>query len=221
MFTGIIEELGKIERLERRAQGGCVTVVAKCVLEGTHCGDSIAVNGVCLTVTSLGSGRFMADLSEETLAKSTLGHKRAGAVVNLERALALGQRLGGHIVQGHSDGTGEFLSRQPIGDSVVMRIRFPQELGRYIALKGSIALDGVSLTVADLGLDWFEVAVIPATLEWTNLGQLQKGDAVNLETDVLAKYLERLMAAGQVKNPYNAASEKKPLTVTRLQELGF
>lgn len=175
MFTGIIEEVGRVERLDRRASGGVLAVAAQTVLEGTKRGDSIAVNGVCLTVTSLTATGFTADASEETLRVSNLGALRTGDGVNLERAVAVGARLGGHIVQGHVDAVGRFLSRRPSGNSVTMRFGFPPEIGRYLVHKGSIAVDGVSLTVAALGEDWFEIAVIPTTLDWTTLSRLKPG----------------------------------------------
>ncbi|MBX7218638.1 MAG: riboflavin synthase [Blastocatellia bacterium] len=219
MFTGIIEELGRVERLERQAAGGRLKVQAQKVLEGTRLGDSIAVNGVCLTVTALDGKSFCADLSEETLVRSSLAEVRPAHPVNLERAVAVGQRLGGHIVQGHIDGTGKFLSRRVVGDSVEMRFSFPPELGRYIALKGSIAVDGVSLTVAALSDQWFEAAVIPTTLTWTTLAKLTVGTVVNLETDVLAKYLERLMTGGNSEP--SGAKTKQLLTVESLREMGY
>ncbi|HNH81925.1 MAG TPA: riboflavin synthase [Acidobacteriota bacterium] len=221
MFTGIIEELGTVQRLERQTSGGQVLIGAKQVLQESRCGDSIAVNGVCLTVTAFTDHWFTADVSAETLAKSNLGWLAPGSIVNLERALALGQRLGGHIVQGHIDATGTFLSRKSLGNSVVMRFGFPSTIGQYIALKGSIAINGVSLTVAELSEQWFEVAVIPTTLNWTNLPKLQSGDSVNLETDVLAKYLERLLERKQSKSPYDATSPASSLTLDQLRALGF
>ncbi len=221
MFTGIIEELGTVQRLERQASGGQVLIGAKRVLDGSQCGDSIAVNGVCLTVTAFGDQWFTADVSAETLAKSNLGWLASGSIVNLERALALGQRLGGHIVQGHIDATGTFLSRKSMGNSILMRFGFPASIGQYIARKGSIAVNGVSLTIADLTEQWFEVAVIPTTLNWTNLPKLQGGDSVNLETDVLAKYLERLLDRRQSGSPYDATSSASSLTLDQLRELGF
>ncbi|MCS7079070.1 MAG: riboflavin synthase [Chloracidobacterium sp.] len=216
MFTGIIEEVGRVERLDRRASGGVLAVAAQTVLEGTKRGDSIAVNGVCLTVTSLTATGFTADASEETLRVSNLGALRTGDGVNLERAVAVGARLGGHIVQGHVDAVGRFLSRRPSGNSVTMRFGFPPEIGRYLVHKGSIAVDGVSLTVAALGEDWFEIAVIPTTLDWTTLSRLKPGAAVNLEADVLAKYVERL-----VSHLSPAAPAPSPLTVERLRALGY
>ncbi len=221
MFTGIIEELGTIERITRTSEGGVVAVTAKTVLDGTRLGDSIAVNGVCLTATTLPGGSFTADMSKETLESSSLAKARPGDRVNLERAVAVGQRLGGHIVQGHVDAVGEFRAKNPTGTSVVMRFGFPAEIGKYIAHKGSIAVDGVSLTVAGLGPDWFEVAVIPTTLQWTTLATLKPGAHVNLETDVLAKYLERLLSGGQGKSPYDAGSGASGLTVERLRNLGY
>lgn len=221
MFTGIIEELGTIQRLTRAAEGGVITVSAKTVLEGTRLGDSIAVNGVCLTATTLSGGNFTADVSQETLETSSLAKARPGDRVNLERAVAVGQRMGGHIVQGHVDAVGEFRSKKTAGRSIVMRFGFPPEIGKYIAMKGSIAVDGVSLTVANLGHDWFEVAVIPTTLTWTTLAELSPGATVNLETDVLAKYLERLLTGQKGKSPYETDSGASGLTVERLRELGY
>lgn len=221
MFTGIIEELGTIESITRTSEGGVIAVTAKTVLDGTRLGDSIAVNGVCLTATTLPGGSFTADMSKETLESSGLAKARPGDRVNLERAVAVGQRLGGHIVQGHVDAVGEFRSKKPTGTSVVMRFGFPAEIGKYIAHKGSIAVDGVSLTVAGLGPDWFEVAVIPTTLTWTTLATLKPGATVNLETDVLAKYLERLLSGGQGKSPYDAGAGASGLTVEKLRNLGY
>ncbi|MFQ3582821.1 MAG: riboflavin synthase [Chloracidobacterium sp.] len=215
MFTGIIEEVGRLERLDRRSTGGALTVGAQVVLENTKLGDSIAVNGVCLTVTALTARSFTVDVSEETLRVSNLAERKTGDDVNLERALAVGARLGGHIVQGHVDAVGHFLARRPLGNAVTMRFGFPPDIGRYLVRKGSIAVDGVSLTVATLGEDWFEVAVIPATLNWTTLPKLKPGAAVNLEADVLAKYVERLL---QAPSPSAATP---PLTAERLRALGY
>ncbi|OYT73858.1 MAG: riboflavin synthase [Chloracidobacterium sp. CP2_5A] len=213
MFTGLIEEVGRVTRLDRRASGGVVCVAAQTVMEGAKLGDSIAVNGVCLTVTSLTASGFTADASEETLRVSNLGELQPGDGVNLERALAVGARLGGHIVQGHVDAVGRFLARRPSGNSVLMRFGFPPEIGRYLVHKGSVAVDGVSLTVAALGDDWFEIAVIPTTLDWTTLPRLKPGAAVNLEADVLAKHVERLLH-------YTSPTAPR-LTAERLRELGY
>jgi riboflavin synthase len=176
-----------------RAEGAYLVIEARRVLDGTRIGDSIAINGVDLTVVEMGSDYFSADASLETLDRTTLGKLRAGSRVNLERALGVGERLGGHMVQGHVDGTGELLSVKEEGNAYRIRFRFDRELGRYIAMKGSITVDGISLTVAALGDDWFEVAIIPHTWRETTLRDLKKGDRVNLEVDVLAKYVERLM----------------------------
>ena len=165
-------EVGHVRRVERRADGAYLVFAARQVLEGTRIGDSIAIDGVDLTVTEMGADYFTADASLETLKRSTLGELRAGSRVNLERALGVGERLGGHMVQGHVDGMGELVSTTREGNAYRMRFRFPRELGRYIAMKGSICVDGISLTVAGLGDDWFEVAVIPHTAAVTTLGGL-------------------------------------------------
>ena len=169
-------EVGRVRRIDRRASGAYIVFEAHKVLEGTRIGDSIAVNGVDLTVIEMGTDYFSADASLETLKRSTLGATRAGSRVNLERALGVGERLGGHMVQGHVDGTGELARVKQEGNAYRMRFRFPRELGRYIAMKGSITVDGISLTVALLGDDWFEVAVIPHTWRETTLASLKDGD---------------------------------------------
>jgi riboflavin synthase len=190
-------EVGRVRRIDRRADGAYLVIEAERVLEGTRIGDSISIDGVDLTVIEMGSDFFSADASLETLKRSTLGDKRVGRKVNLERALAVGERLGGHMVQGHVDGTAELVSVTPEGNAYRMRFRFPAEAGRYIAMKGSITVDGISLTVAGLGADWFEVAIIPHTWRETTLGVLKSGDRVNIEVDVLAKYVERLLGQGE------------------------
>lgn len=210
MFTGIIEELGSIRRMAATAKGARAEVSAGLVTQDARIGDSIAVNGVCLTVVDSGRDSFSADLSEETLRRTSLGQLRAGSKVNLERPLTPSSRLGGHIVQGHVDGTGEFQGARPSGDGWVVSIGFPLELGRYIVEKGSIAVDGISLTVAALGETHFEIAIIPHTWQVTNLSSLERGSAVNLEVDVIAKYVERMMQA-----------RKEELTIDRLREMGY
>jgi riboflavin synthase len=216
MFTGIIEEIGHVDRIVRDDSGARIAIGAGRVLTGTRVGDSISVDGICLTAVRLGESSFEVDCSAETLRRTTLGRWRSGTPVNLERALEVGSRLGGHIVQGHVDGVGELVERRPEGDSVMMRFSYPPELGRHIALKGSIAVSGVSLTIAALGDDWFEVAIIPATLEWTTLGTMAVGESINLETDMLAKYLERILNADA------ARSVPRPtLTVESLKEMGY
>jgi riboflavin synthase len=193
IFTGLIVEVGRVRETRRRPEGAFIIIEAKKVLEGTRIGDSISINGVDLTVIEMSADSFSADASLETLNRSTLGELRSGSRVNLERALAVGERLGGHMVQGHVDGTGELVSITPEGNAYRIRFGFPPELGRYLAMKGSITVDGISLTVAGLGDDWFEVAIIPHTWRETALSDLKSGDRVNLEVDVLAKYVERLM----------------------------
>jgi riboflavin synthase len=190
MFTGLIEAVGSVDDLKRSGGGARLVVSAKWP-DGDlpkH-GDSIAVNGACLTVTEPSAIGFSADLSPETLNRTLLGKLVSGQAVNLERALRLGDRLGGHIVQGHVDTTVRLLSVRPEGGFQTWRLSLPTEQQQEVALKGSITLDGVSLTVAGLGADWFEVALIPATLDATTLGSLRTGASLHLETDVLAKYV--------------------------------
>ncbi|MBO4272286.1 riboflavin synthase [Microbispora triticiradicis] len=195
MFTGIVEELGEVVALESLGDSARLTVRGPVVTGDARHGDSIAVNGVCLTVAGAEGDSFAADVMKETLARSALGALRPGSRVNLERAVRADQRLGGHIVQGHVDGTGEVLSREPGEHWEVVRISLPAGLARYVVEKGSIAVDGVSLTVAAVGDDSFAVSLIPTTLELTTLGRKQPGEPVNLEVDVIAKYVEKLTAA--------------------------
>ena len=214
MFTGIIEELGTIRRMTSSPKGARVEVTAGTILSDARLGDSIAVNGVCLTVVAQGPDWFAADVSEETLRRTSLKQMRIGTRVNLERPLTPASRLGGHIVQGHVDGIGEFVEARPSGEGWVVRVRFPKDLGRYIVEKGSIAVDGISLTVASLGDDYFEIAIIPHTWKMTNLGSLDRGAAVNLEVDVIAKYVERMMQA-------HTSESKGNLTIEGLTEMGY
>jgi len=192
MFTGIIEELGRVESLEIRATGARLRVRCKMVLEDAAEGASIAVNGVCLTAIDLRPGSFAADLAPETLQRTNLGDLRSAAPVNLERPLSPAGRLSGHIVQGHVDGTGELVSLEPLGDeNWWLRVRVPAELDPYLVFKGSIAIDGISLTVAGLGLDRVDVMIVPFTMAHTNLGRAQVHDPVNLECDMVGKYVVR------------------------------
>jgi riboflavin synthase len=199
VFTGIVEELGEVVRLERGGDSARIIVRGPKVTSDAACGDSIAINGVCLTVTDTRSGEFAADVIGETLKHSALGSLEPGMAVNLERAMRPDGRLGGHIVQGHVDGTGTITSRQPGTDWEVVRISLPAELSRYLAYKGSVAVDGISLTISGLSdgpEPWFEVSLIPQTLHRTTLGFKQPGAAVNLEVDLIAKYVERLLPRG-------------------------
>jgi riboflavin synthase len=199
MFTGIVEELGEVTGRETLTDAARLTIRGAVVTDDAGHGDSIAVNGVCLTVVEvLPDGQFSADVMAETLNRSNLGDLRAGSRVNLERAAALNSRLGGHIVQGHVDGTGEIVARTPSEHWEVVRIEVPSAVARYVVEKGSITVDGISLTVSGLGADprdWFEVSLIPTTRELTTLGSAPVGRQVNLEVDVIAKYVERLMTA--------------------------
>ncbi|MFD8632927.1 riboflavin synthase [Streptomyces sp. NPDC059533] len=193
MFTGIVEELGEVVAVEELQEASRFRLRGPVVTEDAKHGDSIAVNGVCLTVVETGDGEFTADVMQETLNRSSLGALTKGSRVNLERPMALGGRLGGHLVQGHVDGTGEILSRTPSEHWEIVKVALPANLSRYVVEKGSITVDGVSLTVVEAAADWFTISLIPTTLALTTLGIKQPGDPVNLEVDVLAKYVERLL----------------------------
>lgn len=198
MFTGIVEELGEIVGKDDLTDAARFTVKGPLVTSDAGHGDSIAVNGVCLTVVDvLADGAFTADVMQETLNRSSLQRLEVGSRVNLERAAALNSRLGGHLVQGHVDGTGTVVNRSPSDNWTVVRIAMPTSVARYVVEKGSITVDGVSLTVSALGHDddgghWFEISLIPTTLDLTTLGSSDVGTPVNLEVDVIAKYVERL-----------------------------
>jgi riboflavin synthase len=193
MFTGIVEELGEIVAIEHGAESAVVKVRGPMVTSDATRGASIAVNGVCLTVVEHDRETFSVDVMAETLNRSSLGSLRAGALVNLERAMAASTRFGGHIVQGHVDGTAQILARLPGDRWEVVQFTLPPDLSRYVVEKGSITIDGVSLTVSDITDDTFSVSLIPTTLEQTTLGHKGVGDPVNLEVDVIAKYVERLL----------------------------
>ncbi|MGV0041468.1 riboflavin synthase [Mycobacterium colombiense] len=199
MFTGIVEELGEVTARDVLSDAARLTIRGDVVTADAGHGDSIAVNGVCLTVAELlPGGQFTADVMAESLNRSNLGELQVGSRVNLERAAAVNSRLGGHIVQGHVDGTGRIVARTPSEHWEVVRIEMPAGVARYVVEKGSITVDGISLTVSGLGAepgDWFEVSLIPTTRELTTLGRAPVGTQVNLEVDVIAKYVERLMAA--------------------------
>jgi len=202
VFTGLVEEVGQIAGLEAAGDSVVLTVGATRVLDGVQRGDSISVNGVCLTVTEFTADTFHADVMKESLDRSNLGELSVGSPVNLERAAELGSRLGGHLVQGHVDGVATLVSRTPGSHWDVFRFTFPENLSRYVVEKGSICVNGTSLTVSLLGEDeteasdatsWFEVSLIPTTLRDTNLGALEVGASVNIEVDVIAKYVEKML----------------------------
>jgi riboflavin synthase len=209
MYTGIVEELGEVVGLEHLEGAARITVRGPLVTSDAASGDSLSINGVCLTVTATHDGTFTADVMAETLSRSGLGDLRPGSPVNLERSVRPDGRLGGHLVQGHVDGIGTIISRSPAAHSAaehgdVVRISLPEGLARYLVEKGSVSVDGVSLTVtvtsdAASGPPWFEVSLIPETLRRTTLGRKQPGDTVNLEVDVIAKYVEKLLG-GSVRS---------------------
>ena len=206
MFTGIVEEIGTI----KQASAGKLTIAADKVLEGSRPGDSIAVNGACLTITRIEKGNFSIEVMPETLRRTNLGQLQCGHQVNLERALNLGARLGGHLVQGHVDATGQVLMLTPEADALKVRYAAPPEVMRYVVSKGFIAVDGVSLTVVDCDTDSFQVSLVGFTRSRTNLAQRRPGDLVNLEVDIIAKYVERL-----------AGKDKSGITLDFLASHGF
>jgi riboflavin synthase len=217
MFTGIIEAAGRIDSLEHNAEGGRLRIAfpgAAEISAQMQLGDSISVNGCCLTVVEFDATHFSADLSGETLRRTSFGEKKAGGIVNLERPLAAGARLGGHFVQGHVDGVGRVTRLAPEGGNWWLSVRVPEDLRRYVAEKGSIAIDGISLTVAHWRDGVADIAVVPFTHEHTSVHAIVPGDAVNVETDILAKYVEGLLDAR-----HKPASSR--VTVSRLVEEGF
>lgn len=217
MFTGLVEEVGVLEAMTGSAEASQLVISAERVLEGVQIGDSIAVNGICLTVTSYTARHFTVDVMPETLNKTSLRKLRQGHRVNLERAMRLGDRFGGHIVSGHVDGTGKILSRQAHANAVLFRIEAGPSLLKYIIPRGSICIDGISLTVVDVDENSFSVSIIPHTLAETSLQDRRTGDQVNLETDVIGKYVERLLGGHVHQNK----KEPSRLSLSFLQENGF
>jgi riboflavin synthase len=197
MFTGIVEETGHIASIDRKGDFAVLKIKCSKVLEGSQIGDSIAVNGVCLTVTSMSSGIFTADISYETIKKSTFADAANGSAVNLERALTLSTRLGGHLVSGHVDAVGVIEKLTQNQSAYVLTVRYPEEIDKYIAAKGSICVDGISLTTAKCERGTFEVAVIPHTYEGTSLKGKRQGAKVNLEVDMISRYLEKLLKSSE------------------------
>jgi riboflavin synthase len=218
MFTGIIEGLGTLNAIQPSGQGARLSVISEVSLETTGIGDSIAVNGACLTAVTISGNRFDVDVSPETLQHTTLGSARVGDRVNIERALRLGDRLDGHLVSGHIDGTGVIRQKKPLGNAIVITISVPKALARYMIHKGSVAVDGVSLTINSLGPESFEVSIIPHTAGLTTVGFKQPGSPVNIETDMIGKYIERF-----ITNPgeSEAPGEKKDIDIALLAKSGF
>lgn len=216
MFTGIVEELGKLVSLEMGKESGVITIEADKVLGDAQLGDSIAVNGVCLTARDFGKGTFSADVMPETLRKTNLGNLKRGGLVNLERALTLSARLGGHLMLGHVDGTGKVISIKPEGNAVVYTMSAPEEVRRYILPQGSIGIDGISLTVAKQEGEKFSVSLIPHTVKVTTLGQHGVGYEVNLEADVIGKYVAKMLKGG-----LPGGRGEGGLTLEKLAEGGF
>jgi riboflavin synthase len=216
MFTGLVEEVGTVERVTGAGQSLHLTVGARTVLDGCKIGDSIAVNGVCLTVVRFDGHTFTVDAIPETFTRTNLGALRAGSPVNLERTMRLGDRFGGHIVQGHVDGTGRITGLQRDEIAITMTVTAPPDVLRYMVPKGSITIDGISLTVVTVEADRFSVSLIPHTAAQTNIRDRRVGDAVNLEVDILAKYVERLLGVQTA-----AAPESGRITEGFLKENGF
>lgn len=199
MFTGIVEEVGVVKSIRRGSSSAVLEIAAKTVLEDIHLGDSIAVNGVCLTATSFTGGSFTADVMHETLDRSSLASLRPGSRVNLERAMAADGRFGGHIVAGHVDGVGTVVKTERDDNAVWYTVAAGPEVLRYVVEKGSVTIDGISLTVARVGPDSFAISAIPHTVAVTVLQDRKPGDKVNLETDIIGKYVEKLLTAGPVQ----------------------
>jgi riboflavin synthase len=218
MFTGIIEGLGTLDAIQPSGQGARLSVTSEVSLETTGIGDSVAVNGACLTAVTITGNRFEVDVSPETLQHTTLGSARVGDRVNIERALRLGDRLDGHLVSGHIDGTGVIRQKKPLGNAIIITISVPKELTRYMIHKGSVAVDGVSLTINSLGPESFEVSIIPHTAGLTTVGFKQPGSRVNIETDMIGKYIERFITTpGQA----GATGDKKDIDIALLAKSGF
>lgn len=216
MFTGLVEELGQVKRIDRGVKSVRLTVSAKKILSDVKLGDSIAVNGACLTVVEYSNNWFTADVMPETVARTALAGLKAGDTVNLERTLRIGDRLGGHIVSGHIDGVGTISAREQNDNAVIVRIQAGSNIMRYIVEKGSISIDGTSLTVVDFGEDWFTVSLIPHTAGHTTVGLKKVGEVVNLEADIIGKYVEKLLGGSASKN-----AGKSQLNLNFLSEHGF
>lgn len=213
MFTGLVEGIGYVQTVTRKGPDAVLGIKAPFGLAEVELGDSIAVSGACLTVTGMTGQTFQTDVSAETLSRTGLGRLKTGSPVNVERALRLGDRLGGHLVSGHIDCQGTMLDRTDVGASIVFRFRLPEEVMRYVIAKGSITIDGISLTVNEVGRDWFAINVIPHTADKTTLGLKKPGEMVNIETDLIGKYVESLLG------PFKTRDEG--ISMDRLGQLGF
>ena len=217
MFTGLVEELGKVKTIEKGAKSVRITIAAKKVLEDVKLGDSIAVNGTCLTAVDFDSTYFTADVMPETVNKTVLAHLRPGDLVNLERTLRLGDRFGGHMVSGHVDSVGKIIAKDQNDIAIIVKISVTPETSRYIIKKGSIAIDGISLTVIEATDTWFSVSLIPHTAKMTTLGYKRVGDSVNLETDIIGKYVEKLL----MPKSSEPTPQKSGITMDFLAQHGF
>ncbi|MEJ2199645.1 MAG: riboflavin synthase [Desulfuromonadaceae bacterium] len=215
MFTGLIEDVGTVRELSRSADSVRLRIATGIPMQELVMGESIAVNGICLTVVAFGDGQFSADVSPETVGRTTLATLRSGSRVNLERALCLGGRLGGHLVSGHVDAVATITSRERDGNAIRFTFRLPAEVNRYVVEKGSVAIDGISLTVNAVSEETFSVAIIPHTLAETTLQERAVGDQVNIETDIIGKYVERLLGRG------NSEEGRSPLDLEFLAKHGF
>lgn len=215
MFTGIIEEAGKVKIIQKESSSAKIKIEASVVTEDLKIGDSVAVNGVCLTIIEFTPKEITAEIMHETLEKSSIKNAKPGEKVNLERAMRVDSRLGGHIVTGHVDGTGKIISKTKDGIAEIFDISYPSEIGKYLAKKGSVAVDGISLTIVDVNKDYFRLSLIPHSLKMTTLGFKKTGDIVNLEIDVLARYIERLFSSK------NLTEGKPGLSTSFLVENGF
>lgn len=217
MFTGLIEELGQLKSIKKKGNSMSLSISAQDIMNDLAVGDSIAVNGICLTVTDFASGVFTVDVMPETLTRTSLNSLSVGSKVNLERAMAATGRFGGHFVSGHIDGVASLVEKTFVDNSVVFKFKFAAELNKYLVQKGSIAIDGVSLTIAQLGEAEFTVSIIPHTLAETNLGEYTIGDRVNIEVDMLAKYIESILSSTDIASK----KDKNNITEEFLREQGF
>lgn len=217
MFTGLIEELGQLKSIKKKGNSMSLSISAQDIMNDLAVGDSIAVNGICLTVTDFASGVFTVDVMPETLTRTSLNSLSVGSKVNLERAMAATGRFGGHFVSGHIDGVASLVEKTFVDNSVVFKFKFAAELNKYLVQKGSIAIDGVSLTIAQLDEAEFTVSIIPHTLAETNLGEYAIGDRVNIEVDMLAKYIESILSSTDIASK----KDKNNITEEFLREQGF